>query len=70
LLDQESLLAHQQDLAHSLEWRNAYLDPINYIQIELLKRMRQPETTDDKLDVADPLIRSINALAAGLRNTG
>lgn len=70
LLDQESLLAHQQDLAHSLEWRNAYLDPINYIQIELLKRMRQPETTEDKLAVEDPLIRSINALAAGLRNTG
>ncbi|MDN3398463.1 phosphoenolpyruvate carboxylase [Psychrobacter sp. APC 3426] len=70
LLDQESLLANQQDLAHSLEWRNAYLDPINYIQIELLKRMRQKDTTEDKLAVEDPLIRSINALAAGLRNTG
>ncbi|MGM8871974.1 phosphoenolpyruvate carboxylase [Psychrobacter sp. 2Y5] len=70
LLDQESLLSSQQDLAASLEWRNAYLDPINYIQIELLKRMRQPETTEDKLAVEDPLIRSINALAAGLRNTG
>lgn len=70
LLDQESLLANQQDLAHSLEWRNAYLDPINYIQIELLKRMRQKDTAEDKLAVEDPLIRSINALAAGLRNTG
>lgn len=70
LLDQKSLLANQQDLAHSLEWRNAYLDPINYIQIELLKRMRQKDTAQDKLAVEDPLIRSINALAAGLRNTG
>ncbi len=70
LLDQKSLLANQQDLAHSLEWRNAYLDPINYIQIELLKRMRQKDTAEDKLAVEDPLIRSINALAAGLRNTG
>ncbi|WP_201582510.1 phosphoenolpyruvate carboxylase [Psychrobacter jeotgali] len=70
LLSQESLLSGQQELAASLEWRNAYLDPINYIQIELLKRMRQKSTADDKLDVADPLIRSINALAAGLRNTG
>jgi len=36
--------------------------------------MRQPDNKDakstDKLAVEDPLIRSINALAAGLRNTG
>jgi len=77
LLEQASLLSNQQELAHSLEWRNAYLDPINYIQIELLKRMRQSDNTgndnlenDDRLAVEDALIRSINALAAGLRNTG
>ena len=76
LLNQDSLLAHQQNLAASLEWRNAYLDPINYMQIELLKRTRQKDAADDghdnngDLDVEDPLIRSINALAAGLRNTG
>ena len=74
LLNQESLLEHQQNLAASLEWRNAYLDPTNYIQIELLKRARQKDATSDTnngdLDVEDPLIRSINALAAGLRNTG
>ena len=72
LLNQTSLLAHQQNLAASLQWRNAYLDPINYIQIELLKRARQKDTIydDGDLSVEDPLIRSINALAAGLRNTG
>ena len=77
LLEQTSLLSNQQDLAQSLEWRNAYLDPINYIQIELLKRMRQSDNVgndnlenNDKLAVEDALIRSINALAAGLRNTG
>ncbi|WP_201577834.1 phosphoenolpyruvate carboxylase [Psychrobacter immobilis] len=74
LLNQTSLLEHQQNLAASLQWRNAYLDPINYIQIELLKRARQKDVTGvinhDELDVEDPLIRSINALAAGLRNTG
>ncbi len=73
LLEQDSLLASQQDLASTLEWRNAYLDPMNYIQIELLKRLRQAgelAESKDKLAVEDPLIRSINALAAGLRNTG
>nr|WP_255017044.1 phosphoenolpyruvate carboxylase [Psychrobacter sp. PraFG1]UTT87753.1 phosphoenolpyruvate carboxylase [Psychrobacter sp. PraFG1] len=80
LLNQDTLLSNQQELASSLEWRNAYLDPINYIQIELLKRLRQnneqtPDTSsghtqNDDISVEDPLIRSINALAAGLRNTG
>ena len=74
LLNQQTLLSNQQELAASLRWRNAYLDPINYIQIELLKRMREQNTSDndsdDRLAVEDPLIRSINALAAGLRNTG
>ncbi|KRU22025.1 phosphoenolpyruvate carboxylase [Psychrobacter piscatorii] len=76
LLDQETLLSGQRNLAASLQWRDAYLDPINYIQIELLKRARQQneDTTDNNkygdLNVEDPLIRSINALAAGLRNTG
>ena len=73
LLDQDHLLSGQQSLAASLQWRNANLDPINYIQIELLKRARQQDTdslNSDELNVEDPLIRSINALAAGLRNTG
>ena len=74
LLNQQSLLSSQQNLAASLQWRNAYLDPINYIQIELLKRARKQESTahtdNGDLAVEDPLIRSINALAAGLRNTG
>jgi len=74
LLEQDSLLSNQQNLAASLQWRDAYLDPINYIQIELLKRARQQDTMEyadhDNINVEDPLIRSINALAAGLRNTG
>ncbi len=74
LLNQTSLLSNQQNLAASLQWRNAYLDPINYIQIELLKRARQKDVAGavdhGELEVEDPLIRSINALAAGLRNTG
>ncbi|WP_072280859.1 phosphoenolpyruvate carboxylase [Rappaport israeli] len=72
LLQQTQLLSTQTELANSLEWRNAYLDPINYIQIELLKRARREKTSNDtqEISVEDPLIRSINALAAGLRNTG
>jgi phosphoenolpyruvate carboxylase len=58
-------------LALSLMRRDPYLDPLNHIQIKLLKRYR-----DESLDEAErekwltPLLSSINAVAAGMRNTG
>ncbi len=68
-------MAHLLDdippLALSLMRRDPYLDPLNHIQIKLLKRYR-----DESLDKAErekwlnPLLRSINAIAAGMRNTG
>jgi len=68
-------MAHLLDdippLALSLMRRDPYLDPLNHIQIKLLKRYR-----DESLDTAErekwlnPLLRSINAIAAGMRNTG
>ena len=66
VLKQDSLLARQPELARSLNWRNAYLDPINYIQIELMRRLRDQETPA----LQEAMTRTINALAAGLRNTG
>jgi len=66
-----SLMEENSTLALSLKRRNPYLDPLNYIQITLLERAR-----DNSLDEAtrqvwqDPLLRSINAIAAGMRNTG
>jgi phosphoenolpyruvate carboxylase len=61
-------------LAATLSWRDPYLDPINHIQLELIRRFRaaREEAADDTVDNPwlDPLLRSINALANGLRNTG
>jgi phosphoenolpyruvate carboxylase len=51
--------------------RNPYLDPLNHIQIALLKRYRQAPGSDTSPSAwLDPLLRSINAIAAGMRNTG
>ncbi len=58
-------------LALSLSRRDPYLDPLNHIQVKLLGRVR-----DDDADEAErerwmePLLRSINAIASGMRNTG
>lgn len=71
ILEQTSLLEHQPNLARSLNWRNAYLDPMSYIQIELLARTRNLDLSEtEKTAIHNNLVRTINAIAAGLRNTG
>lgn len=69
----QTLLDENPTLALSLMRRNPYLDPLNHIQITLLRRHRalheaEPEVEEDPW--IRPLLRSINAIAAGMRNTG
>lgn len=65
------LLEENPMLALSLARRDPYLDPLNYIQITLLKRFRDKSLGDEgKEKWLNPLLRSINAIAAGMRNTG
>ncbi len=58
-------------LALSLMRRDPYLDPLNHIQIKLLKRYRDESLSEEeRAKWLNPLLRSINAIAAGMRNTG
>jgi len=68
-------MAHLLDdippLALSLMRRDPYLDPLNHIQIKLLKRYRDESLSKEEREKwLNPLLRSINAIAAGMRNTG
>src|SRR5258708_31458594 len=60
-------LASNPSLARSIRNRFAYLDPLNHLQIELLKRHRAGDTSES---VKRGIHLSINGLAAGLRNSG
>jgi phosphoenolpyruvate carboxylase len=67
ITEQPALLADNPELAQSLRNRIPYLDPLNHLQIELLRRYRAGDT--------DVLTRRgihlcINGLTAGLRNSG
>jgi phosphoenolpyruvate carboxylase len=67
----DELLDETPLLKLSLNRRDPYLDPLNHIQLELLTRFRDPDVADAEREASlDPLLRSINAIAAGMRNTG
>ena len=67
----KQLLEENPVLEVSLTRRNPYLDPLNYIQLTLLKRYRDENLSDEqRKSWLNPLLRSINAIAAGMRNTG
>ncbi|BBM81909.1 phosphoenolpyruvate carboxylase [Candidatus Uabimicrobium amorphum] len=55
-------------LRRSIDVRNPYVDPINLLQIEILKRLRSSEEHDEQLK--DALLITFNGIAAGMRNTG
>jgi phosphoenolpyruvate carboxylase len=63
------LLADNGVLRRSISVRNPYVDPINLVQIELLRRLRRDA------DQAGPetwtaFMITVNGIAAGMRNTG
>ncbi|MCK5896374.1 MAG: phosphoenolpyruvate carboxylase [Cocleimonas sp.] len=59
-------------LQYTLERREPYLDPLNHIQITLLRRHRQhiEHQEDATSPWLDELLLTINAIAAGMKNTG
>ena len=58
-------------LANSLKRRNNFLGPLNFIQVVLLRRLRSIEVDSSEVNPwMQPLLRTINAIAAGMRNTG
>ncbi len=65
------LLADNAELASSLRNRLAYFDSMNFLQIELIKRVRKLESMDEiPRELRKAIHISINGLATGLRNSG
>ncbi|HTA86690.1 MAG TPA: phosphoenolpyruvate carboxylase [Silvibacterium sp.] len=64
---QRELLEKNQVLARSIRLRNPYVDPMSLIQVDLLRRKRAGEDTDE---VNRAIAGTINGISAGLRNTG
>jgi phosphoenolpyruvate carboxylase len=68
-------LQSNPSLARSIEHRFPYLDPLNHLQVELMRRHRQLSRRKEADEATAERVRrgihlSINGIAAGLRNTG
>jgi len=67
----DELLEENPILRLSLGRRQTYLDSLVHIQLTLLKRYRDEALTTEEQNIwLSPLLRSINAIAGGMRNTG
>jgi len=64
---QRELLENNTLLARSFRNRRPYIDPLNHLQVESLRRFRAGEQ-DEKTKRA--ILLTINGIAAGLRNSG
>ncbi|HEY4300941.1 MAG TPA: phosphoenolpyruvate carboxylase [Candidatus Didemnitutus sp.] len=68
---QRRLLAREPVLLRSIELRNPYIDPLNFIQVEMLRRLRSGGRSESETTATRRVVElTINGISGGLRNTG
>jgi phosphoenolpyruvate carboxylase len=70
IVEARGLLDRHPVIQRSVRLRNPYVDPMNAIQVELLRRYRAAEDDEERERLRPPLVRSVAGIAAALRNTG
>ena len=69
--EQEDLLTNMSAIKTSIERRNPYVDPLNFMQVALLRELRQLDEADDRWrPTLDATLATINGIAAGMKTTG
>jgi phosphoenolpyruvate carboxylase len=68
---QKEILDNVPVIQESIRLRNPYVDPLSYMQVELIKELReQRDHNEDDAILLREVLLTINGIAAGLRNTG
>src|SRR5215216_310398 len=71
LTGNENLLDGSPVLQRSIRLRNPYVDPLSYIQVSLLRRLRVlPEDSPERETVLNTLLLTISGISSGMLNTG
>ncbi|MBK9925247.1 MAG: phosphoenolpyruvate carboxylase [Anaerolineales bacterium] len=67
-----SLMQMEPITQNAVQMRNPYVDPLNYIQVEVLRRLRSVKNLDvtEAETLREAMALTINGIAAGLKNTG
>ncbi len=65
-----TLLQNEQLLRRSIQLRNPYIDPMNYIQVALIVLLRDNPNAPNAEDIENAILLSVRGVAAGLQNTG
>jgi len=68
--DEDKLLDREPILQRAIARRNPFIDPLSFVQLELLRRLRAPGGDPDDADLVRASLLAINGIAGGLRNTG
>jgi len=68
--DEEQLLDREPILQRALARRKPLIDPLSFVQLELLRRLRAPGGDPDDPDLVRASLLAINGIAGGMRNTG
>jgi phosphoenolpyruvate carboxylase len=68
--DEQRLLDREPILQRAIARRNPFIDPLSFVQLELLRRLRAPGGDPDDPDLVRASLLAINGIAGGLRNTG
>ena len=70
--DHRQLLDHDPVLQRAVRRRNPYIDPLNFIQVSLLRRLRALPDADsaEAEHIRNTIFLTINGIASGLKNTG
>jgi phosphoenolpyruvate carboxylase len=67
----KSLMEMEPITQNAVQLRNPYVDPLNYIQVEALRRLRGTRTEGPEADrLREVIAITVNGIAAGLKNTG
>jgi phosphoenolpyruvate carboxylase len=67
----ESLLDDSPVLQRSIRLRNPYVDPLSYVQVSLLRRLRAlPEDSPERQTTLNTLLLTISGISSGMLNTG
>jgi phosphoenolpyruvate carboxylase len=68
----QDLMDGEPVIKRSIHLRNPYVDPLNYVQVEMLRRLQALDDKDapEAWVLREAIVLTINGIAAGLRNTG